>query len=127
MAAGDRGVRLRLHDILGAIAGIRDTVAGLGFETYVSVWWIKHASERGIEIISEASRHIPEEMKASFPAIPWKQIAGIGNVLRHDYAVVSDRVIWDVIVDHLDPLEAAVRQLLARIEGEDRSRSAPPA
>lgn len=56
--------------------------------------------ERSIEIISEASRHIPEELKAQFPDVPWQQIAGIGNVLRQDYEIVDDHITWDVAKVH---------------------------
>ena len=68
-------VYLRLHDILRAIAGIKDTNAGLGFDSYTTIWWIKHASERGVEIISEATRHLPNSLKDSEPNIPWQLIA----------------------------------------------------
>ncbi len=91
MPTWDKSMLLRLEDMHRAIAGIQETVAGLGYEIYGSVWSIKHSCERGIEIISEASRHIPEHLKATEPEIPWRQIAGIGNVLRHGYESVSDR------------------------------------
>jgi uncharacterized protein with HEPN domain len=112
----DQRVRVRLHDILNAIIGIQGTVGGIGFETYLSVWHMKHASERGLEIISEASRHIPDELKDAEPTIPWRQISGIGNVLRHDYQVISDHVVWDIIANHLDELEAAVRRMLKVVD-----------
>ena len=119
MRTAFRSVPLRLHDILAAIAGIQETVGGLGYEHFVSVWWIKHACQRGIEIISEASRHIPDDLKATEPDIPWRQIAGVGNVLRHGYETVSDEVLWDIIVRHLDPLEAATRRLIEKGEIEE--------
>ena len=49
--------------------------------------------ERGIEIISEASRRLPDELKARHPEIPWSKVAGIGNVLRHEY----ERIAYDVL------------------------------
>jgi uncharacterized protein with HEPN domain len=118
MHQGDRKVLLRLQDILHAIAGIQETVGGHTYETYRAVWSIKHACERGIEIISEASRHIPDHLKEGEPAVPWRQIAGIGNVLRHSYETISDRVTWDIIESHLDPLAGAVRRLQERVERE---------
>lgn len=116
MASESETVGPRLHDILAAIRGVQDTVAGLGYEHYVSVWHIKHACERGIEIISEASRHVPDAFKQTAPEIPWRQIAGVGNILRHEYGAINARVIWDIIQTHLDPLEVAARRLLDEIE-----------
>lgn len=71
--------------------------------------------ERGLEIISEASRHLPDAMKARHPGIPWPKVAGIGNVLRHDYEHVAHDVLWSLVRDNLPTLEAACRAELARI------------
>ena len=79
----------RLDDILDAIRGIEDTVGGLEFETYEEVWQIRRAVERGIEIISEASRHLPNDLKAGHSEIPWGKVAAIGNVLRHEYDEIA--------------------------------------
>ena len=76
---------------------------------------MKRAVEREIEIISEASRRIPSKLKAAEPGIPWHEIAGIGNVLRHDYEIVSDPVVWNVVQEHLPALEGAVRRMLDRL------------
>jgi len=116
------GLQVRLHDIRGEISGVRDATAGLRFETFEEVWVVRRASERALEIISEASQHIPDHLKSLEPDIPWRQIAGTGNVLRHDHESISSRVVWDVIHRHLDPLDAAVRRLLSRIETEEERR-----
>jgi uncharacterized protein with HEPN domain len=57
--------------------------------TFAADWQARWVVERGAEIISEASRRLPGEMKARHPEIPWSKVAGIGNVLRHDYQAVS--------------------------------------
>lgn len=80
------------------------------FETDRRKRWLV---ERGIEIISEASRRLPGEMKARHPEIPWPKVAGIGNVLRHDYEDVAYDVLWHVVRDNLPPLEKVCRDELA--------------
>jgi uncharacterized protein with HEPN domain len=105
-----------LVDILRAIEGAREATAGVDFDAYAQRRPVRRAVEREIEIISEASRRIPEELKAGEPTIPWQDIAGIGNILRHDYQMVSDPIVWNVLVAHLPPLEAAVRRMLAGLE-----------
>jgi uncharacterized protein with HEPN domain len=72
--------------------------------------------QRGIEIISEASRHLSDELKARHPEIPWPKVAGIGNVLRHDYEHVAHDVLWRVVRDDLPPLERICREELARVQ-----------
>jgi uncharacterized protein with HEPN domain len=76
--------------------------------------------ERGIEIISEASRHLSEELKARHPEIPWSKVAGIGNVLRHECERISHDVLWRVVHDDLPPLENACREELARGQAAER-------
>jgi uncharacterized protein with HEPN domain len=114
-----RSVRLRLTDMLDAITGIEATVAEVRFEDYTQSWTMRRAVERGIEIISEASRHLPDELKGSYPQIYWREIAAIGNLLRHEYGKVDDRIIWRVVEHYLPELRGVVVDLL-------RKESRPP-
>jgi uncharacterized protein with HEPN domain len=91
-------------------------VAGKMFANFQKDWLLRHGAQRAIEIISEASRHVPDQLKAMHPKIRWRSIAGIGNVLRHEYDAISDKVIWKVIQDELPPLKAAVTIMKAAIK-----------
>ena len=76
--------------------------------------------ERGVEIISEASRRLTDELKARHPEIPWQKVAGIGNVLRHNYEGISAPVMWKLVQDgFLTPLERVWRKELAREQAGD--------
>ncbi len=115
----ERLVRPALRAILEAIEGIEAASQGKTFESFVDDWLLRHGVQRGIEIVSEAARRIPAELQASQPQIPWQQIMGIGNVLRHEYHRISDAVIWNVVREHLPSLKIAVSAIEANIE-EDR-------
>ena len=65
----------------------------------------------------EASRHLPPELKARHPHIPWQKVAGIGNVLRHNYENIAAAVMWKLAHDDLDALEAACRTEFEAIKG----------
>lgn len=114
-----RSVALRIQDILEAMAGIGSAIAGDDIETVMADWTRHRAVERGFEIISEASRHIPQELKWSEPATRWDKIAGLGNVLRHDYADVSLPLLFRVAEDEFPALEAALRRMLDRLSSDD--------
>jgi uncharacterized protein with HEPN domain len=104
----------RLTDIIEAVALICSEMAGVtlqAFEPDIRKRWLV---ERGIEIISEASRRLPDELKARHPEIPWPKVAGIGNVLRHEYEHVAHDVLWRVVRDDLPLLEKVCREELAR-------------
>ena len=73
----------------------------LAFEADWESQWIV---ERGIEIISEASRHLPDDLKARNAGIPWPNIAGIGNILRHNYERIAAPIMWTLARDDLPHL-----------------------
>jgi uncharacterized protein with HEPN domain len=106
--------RVRLLDILDAIDLIDAELAGSTIGAFASerrkIWLI----ERGLEIISEASRRLPADMKARNPVIPWSKVAAIGNVLRHEYEHVAPDVLWRVVHDDLPVLKAICQRELAQ-------------
>jgi uncharacterized protein with HEPN domain len=106
----------RLEDILAAIDDIDAFTAGKSFDDSMAGPMLRRAVERSIEIVSEASRHVPDDLKAGHPTIPWRRIAGIGNVLRHGYKTVDDHEIWDIVVRDLASLKAVTEQLLQDVE-----------
>ena len=107
-----RSQALRLIDIRDAISGIDALTRAASFTDYVKSWAMQRAVERGLEIISEASRHIPDEMRAMAPEIPWRQIAAIGNLLRHEYQRTDNLAVWNIVTDHLPALRNAVDRLI---------------
>jgi uncharacterized protein with HEPN domain len=71
-----------------------------------------YAVTRCLEIISEASRRLPNELKTRHPSIEWKQMAGAGNVYRHNYEDVAAHYIWETVQQALPPLLAVVEEEL---------------
>ena len=74
----------RLRHIRDAIATIQEFIRGRNFSDYSRDRMLRDAVERNVERLSEAVRHLPAELTARRPDIPWRQIADIGNVLRHE-------------------------------------------
>ena len=67
----------------------------------------------------EASRHLPDDLLELTPDVPWKQIRGIGNILRHEYHKIADDVVWAVVTEHAAPLKIAVEALQRSVENEN--------
>jgi len=109
----------RLVDIIEGIELIRSEMAGVTIEAFGPDRRKRWLVERGIEIISEASRQLGDELKARHPEIPWPKVAAIGNVLRHEYEHVAHDVLWHVVRDDLPPLEQVCRDELARAQAAD--------
>jgi uncharacterized protein with HEPN domain len=104
--------------MLEAIERIRHVLGDTPLDAFEADWERQWLVERGVEIVSEASRHLPPELKARHPHIPWQKVAGIGNVLRHDYGNVAAAVMWKLAHDDLDALEQACRTERDAAEGQ---------
>jgi uncharacterized protein with HEPN domain len=94
-------------------------MAGVTIAAFENDWRKRWLVKRGVEIISEASRRLTEELKARHPQIPWSKVAGIGNILRHECAGISAPVMWKLVQDDLTPLEKVCREELARAQLAD--------
>jgi uncharacterized protein with HEPN domain len=92
-----RPLDLIVEEMLDYIEQAISYTAGMTFEQYSLDRKSQRAAERCIEVISEASRHIPDEIKGRRPDIPWRDVATIGNVFRHNYHTVAARTVWDAI------------------------------
>jgi len=108
----------RLEDILEAIREVEAFIGTKTFDDYMAEPLLRRGVERDIEIISEASRHLPKSLKTRYPIIPWRKVAGIGNVLRHGYRVVDDHEMWDIVSTDLAPLKTTIRSMMLEVGGE---------
>jgi uncharacterized protein with HEPN domain len=104
----------RLEDIREAIRHAQVFVAGIDFDQFSRDIKTAYAVTRCLEIISEASRRLDADFRSRYPELPWSQIAGAGNVYRHDYPVIRPDMVRDTVHKALPPLLAAVEAELAR-------------
>ena len=105
----------RLADIVENIQAIAEFTAGMRYEDYIDDRKTIYAVTRALEIISEASRRLPDAFKQRHPEIDWPGLATVGNVYRHEYDVVDDRLVWHTIQHDLEPLLQATENELRRM------------
>jgi uncharacterized protein with HEPN domain len=107
----------RLVHILESINAIQKVLAERTFDDFANDLVARLAVERSFEIISEASRRIPSDVKAQQQAINWRGLADPGNVLRHAYHRIDTRTLWDHAARDLPPLKIFAEQVM-RESGE---------
>jgi uncharacterized protein with HEPN domain len=100
------------EDILDSIRSIQQFVSGMDREAYCQDEKTQAAVERKLLIVSEAAIRLKDSAEVLCPGIPWRDIRGSGNWLRHQYDSVDVETIWNTIQDGLPPLKSAVEKTL---------------
>ena len=115
MPSEREATRRWLIDIQHHIAMAEGFVAGFGYDSFKDDNLRLYAVTRCLEIISEASRRLPDEFKARHPSIAWREMAAAGNIYRHEYEDVAARRVWRTLAISLPPLRAVVEAELAAL------------
>jgi uncharacterized protein with HEPN domain len=106
-----RDYRLQLDDILLAISKIREYTLGMSYDTLADDSKTQDAVVRNLEVIGEAAKSLPDDVKARTTLVDWRKIVGLRNVLIHEYFGISLPIVWDIITNKLDDLETACRDI----------------
>ena len=93
-----------LEDIRNAIAEVDEFIKGMTFENFANDKKTINAVIRSLEVLGEATKHIPEEFRKKYPNIPWSKMAGMRDVLTHDYMGVDLKTVWKVAIERLPEL-----------------------
>jgi uncharacterized protein with HEPN domain len=104
----------RLQNMIDAIEHINTKMEGVTLEAFRGDLDRRRIVERNVEIISEASRHLPDDLKDRHTEVPWRRVAGIGNIIRHDYEDVVPDTLWRLSHDDLPTLERVCKAKLMR-------------
>jgi uncharacterized protein with HEPN domain len=108
-----RDFRVYLEDILSAIQKVKSYTSGLSLQDFLQDDKTFDAVVRNLEVIGEAAKHLPDEARKRAPGINWKKIAGLRDILIHEYFGIDGEIVWDVVQHKLPTLETDVTRLLS--------------
>ncbi|MCB0519334.1 MAG: DUF86 domain-containing protein [Lewinellaceae bacterium] len=108
----NNGDRLYLEHILSCIRQIAAYIAGMDKQSFDENALVQDGCIRQLEIIGEATKRVSDELRTNNPHLPWKQMAGMRDVLIHDYLYVDLDIVWKTASESIPALEPAIELLL---------------
>lgn len=104
--------RVYFDDILESIRRIEEYTKGMSYDQFRENQLVTDAVIRNLEVIGEAVKNISSETKKKYPDIEWKKIAGIRDILIHEYFGINLEIIWDVVVNKVPELKESISDIV---------------
>jgi len=110
-----RNPRLYLEDIQQSCAKVLRFTSGLTFEQFKQDDLRYDAVLRNLELIGEAAKNIPAEVRQRYPDVEWRKISGFRDIVSHQYFSLSDSIVWDIVQNKVPPLNTQIGLILKEL------------
>ncbi len=108
-----------LLDIQDAFHRSLEYIAGLSWEKYLQDRKTQDAVVRNLEILGEATKNIPEDLRAKYPAVPWREMSGTRDRLVHHYFGINQEIVWQIVQKDLPLLRLQITEIIQEISAGD--------
>jgi hypothetical protein len=114
-----RRFKLFLEDIIQSIEKIEEYISGLSYKDFVERGLIIDAVVRNLEIIGEASKRIPINIRESYSEIPWRRMIGLRNIVTHEYFGIDLNIIWTIVTVNLPETKPMIEAILKAVKDQN--------
>jgi uncharacterized protein with HEPN domain len=116
MTTENRHFKLYLDDIYLSMRRILEYVEGMDSKSFKQNYMVVDAVVRNFEVIGEAAKNIPNEVKEKYSEIPWRKMYGLRNLISHEYFGVDYEMIWEIISTDLPKNIQDMEEILKSLE-----------
>jgi uncharacterized protein with HEPN domain len=106
-----------VEDMLDAMDKAELLLEGIAYEQFEADFRINFAVVRALEIVGEAAKRLPPDLRRQYPDIPWKVMAGMRDRIVHGYDVVDLQIVWDVVKRDIPQVKPQIQKILADYQG----------
>ena len=110
-----RNPRLYFEDIQQSCAKVMRYTAGLSIGQFTQDDLIYDAVMRNLEIIGEAAKNVPDEIRQQYAFVEWRKISGFRDIVAHQYFSVTDSIVWDIVQNKIPELAIQIEQILSEL------------
>jgi uncharacterized protein with HEPN domain len=107
-----RDYKVSLADLLEAAEWIETYVAGMTLEQFRADRKTRDAVVRNLEVVGEAVKNVPQDVRGRYPHVPWQRIAGLRDILIHEYFGIDEEIVWDIVQNKLPSLKDQVTAIV---------------
>jgi uncharacterized protein with HEPN domain len=110
-----------LRHILDETDFLIEQTSGLSADTFLGSTVLKRAFVRSLEVIGEATKHLPPHIRQKYPDVDWREMAGMRDQLIHGYINIDHEIVWNVVVNDIPALRRQLQQIIENegLSGED--------
>jgi uncharacterized protein with HEPN domain len=114
-----RNFKLYFEDILNSISKIQRYVQNLNYQQFIADEKTFDAVAYNLQIIGEAVKNVPPEIRQNYPQVEWRKIAGLRDIIAHAYFTIDELIIWDIVDTKLPNLKNQIEQILLDIDNDN--------
>ncbi len=113
-----RNITLYIKDILQNMRDAEDFIQGMSYEQFSNDKRTVNAVLRSLEVIGEAAKNVSDDIRAKYPDVPWKEMAGMRDKVIHFYFGVDREVVWVVAKDRIPSIRPLIERVLQEVENQ---------
>jgi uncharacterized protein with HEPN domain len=120
MSEAGRDILDYIQDILTSILEVEEFTEGMTFEDFSKDKKTVNAVIRSLEVLGEATRHIPINIRAKNKEVPWAKMSGLRNILIHEYMGVDLKTVWNIVTKRIQELKLPIVHIKANLNKAKR-------